>query len=879
MNVEKLAVDYLDDLFSHTSQLEPHFNSGDKEPVWDGFVYVYKDHGSQHKKENLLRRVPVQIKGTQQKLVRDGDGVRFQLEVADLRAYLTERPTAFFVVWMDENGNNRKPYYRVFAKADAAEILNAIKSGGKTVKLSFTPLPTKPDELEALFLQLAREETRPPDAASVTDPYLYNAGTVAFRGRDEEFKALDAFLGAPERFRWWGVAAAGGAGKTRLAHEWRKQAAERGWVVLWPKGDDYDDLKRWNDPAERLLLIADYAWQHVEALGKWMDALCQKEPFQKVRVLLLERDTGEEGGEYPWEKQLYQAGNEAYLRCARHDKMLRLAALDDGALQGLMRDFAAPLQAREPELSALPAGEEKRLLAWLGEIDELRRPLFAMLLTDAALRGAGVPDSREALLERIVERERAQRLKRIPTLSPTPPQKRALERISTELRLLATALGAGGDISAERLAALLPEDWKQLTDCAEQLGLSSPEELLLDLGLLRVADGALRVPALRPDLLGEYALLRALRDCGATQIKRRDALYAAALGDGDLLRQFVERLLNDYSALLNSKPELWARLFPELPKPELSHAAAYSNLLYDAFYRCTNWEQRLVLLANMEHIAAGIRDETADAGTVYNNLGLLYLDLGDDDKALFFLSKFRIIAESAFGDNSPYTASCYNNLGMIYLSNDNLPMAAKHHEKALEIRVKALGAEHAKTAQSYNNMGLVYHAMGELSKALEYFDRALSIWIKRVGAEHPDTATAHNNMGTVYRAKGELSKSLESHNKALAIRKKVLGLEHPLTATSYNNLGAVYQEMGDHSKALECYKNALLIDEKVFGTEHPNIARDCYNLSFLYEESDITDALRYAERALNIMENAHNAEHKHTKLAKKQVDHLKEAQP
>lgn len=93
MDVDNLAVGYPADLFSHTSQLKPKFYSDEKESVWDGFVCVYRDRGPQHRAENLLRRVPAQIKGTQQKLVRDGDGVRFRLEVSSLNAYLTERPS------------------------------------------------------------------------------------------------------------------------------------------------------------------------------------------------------------------------------------------------------------------------------------------------------------------------------------------------------------------------------------------------------------------------------------------------------------------------------------------------------------------------------------------------------------------------------------------------------------------------------------------------------------------------------------------------------------------------------------------------------------------------------------------------------------------
>ena len=837
MDIEQLATSKVIELISRTGRLTADVNAMDKKPIWDGFVHVYDAPADRHKKRDYRASLPVQVKGTTRALVRDGDRVQYELETDDLNAYLTNRPTVFFVVAMDETGAHRTVYHRVFRQEDVNDILSTLKAGQMTKTLSFSPLPTEPDELERLFLALADAPcaVRPAPAVSVSvgDPFLYDAGTVPFLGRDAELDALDGFLHAAGGLRWWGVAAAGGAGKTRLAYEWGLQSQARGWSVRWLRGRDYDAPDQWSDPAAPTLLIADYAWQHAEALGKWMDELCRSEPYHPVRVLLLERDEGEENGEYPWEKRLYRAGGEARLRRARHSRMLRLDALDDDPLRDLMKSFAASLRAREPELPALPDGEDAVLLARLRAVDPLRRPLFAMLLTDAVLRGAGVPDSQEALLENLAIREKDRRLGAVRTLTGDAAQRNRLERLGGALRLLATALGADGDPGAERLAALLPGEWKALADCAERLGLLSPEALLLELGLLRVADGALRVPALRPDLLGEYALLRALRDCVAVERPRRDALYAAALGEGALLRQLAQRLLNDYAPLLNRRPELWARLFPRLPELPLSRAAPYSNLLYDAFGRCTNREQRRALLENMEQCAAGIREETADAGTVCNNLGLLYHHLGDYGKAL------------------------------------------EYHKKALTIRKTVLDAKHPSIATSYNNLGTLYHAMGNLPKAAEALKKALMIWQAVLGAEHPATATSCNNLGMVYHAMGDLPKALEYCQRALRIREAVLGAEHPDTATSCNNLGTVYYAMGDLPKALEYHQRALRIRETVLGAEHPDTAGSCYNLSFVYRDMrNLPEALRYAERALSIWQTVLGAEHPHTKLAWENVDYL-----
>ena len=59
--VESLAVGAVKDSFLETDLLHPIITENDKEPSWDGFIYVYK--APEQKKDNLEGRVAVQVKG------------------------------------------------------------------------------------------------------------------------------------------------------------------------------------------------------------------------------------------------------------------------------------------------------------------------------------------------------------------------------------------------------------------------------------------------------------------------------------------------------------------------------------------------------------------------------------------------------------------------------------------------------------------------------------------------------------------------------------------------------------------------------------------------------------------------------------------------
>ena len=60
MDTEIIATSAVNLEISKTERLSPFVNEKDKEPCWDGNIYIYAN--KQHSKDNI-KRVPVQIKG------------------------------------------------------------------------------------------------------------------------------------------------------------------------------------------------------------------------------------------------------------------------------------------------------------------------------------------------------------------------------------------------------------------------------------------------------------------------------------------------------------------------------------------------------------------------------------------------------------------------------------------------------------------------------------------------------------------------------------------------------------------------------------------------------------------------------------------------
>ncbi|CAF1692108.1 unnamed protein product, partial [Adineta ricciae] len=77
--------------------------------------------------------------------------------------------------------------------------------------------------------------------------------------------------------------------------------------------------------------------------------------------------------------------------------------------------------------------------------------------------------------------------------------------------------------------------------------------------------------------------------------------------------------------------------------------------------------------------------------------------------------------------NHPDLASSYNNIGMVYSDMGDYSKALEYYERASTIQQQSLPPNHPDLASSYNNIGMVYSDMGDYSKALEYYERASTI--------------------------------------------------------------------------------------------------------------------------------------------------------
>ena len=209
MAIEQYAIDAVRDCVNFSDHLSPFVNDNDKEPSWDGHIYIY---GKSKCKEHLKGRVPVQVKGTKQDDLSKAD-IQFRMSIADLSNYLHDGGCLLLVVYVKQDAVAMKTYtqiyYRELTPVRLQEILASSKKDSKTTlvplfrmpstiseiddmvlncynnckkqsSFSDAPLPTydelsKSAEIESLSIPITyfNHQTRPEEVFLASDSYLY----------------------------------------------------------------------------------------------------------------------------------------------------------------------------------------------------------------------------------------------------------------------------------------------------------------------------------------------------------------------------------------------------------------------------------------------------------------------------------------------------------------------------------------------------------------------------------------------------------------------------------------------------------------------------------------------------------------------------------
>lgn len=150
MDLEKLATAAVTRAISTTDRLNAFINSGDKEPAFDGNIYIHND--KRHTKEDL-KKVATQVKGKAVSgSAKIAETITYPVKMVDLDAYLNNGGSMYFVVYLDKaTGNTLQIYYASLLPFRIMKLKEG-KANKTSINVPFKQFPDNNQEKTAIFL-------------------------------------------------------------------------------------------------------------------------------------------------------------------------------------------------------------------------------------------------------------------------------------------------------------------------------------------------------------------------------------------------------------------------------------------------------------------------------------------------------------------------------------------------------------------------------------------------------------------------------------------------------------------------------------------------------------------------------------------------------
>lgn len=151
--------------------------------------------------------------------------------------------------------------------------------------------------------------------------------------------------------------------------------------------------------------------------------------------------------------------------------------------------------------------------------------------------------------------------------------------------------------------------------------------------------------------------------------------------------------------------------------------------------------------------------------------------------------------------DTPFMASIYENLGSLYQEINNNEKALEYLSKAYMINLKYYSENHPIIAVSRLHLSEVLASTGDFQQAIENASHAYSNFSSKFGSSCVYLADAYKTFGLIYFKKGEYTTSIENYLKGLEILELFYGSGHSSHSIFYKKLADVYDAKQDSLQA------------------------------------------------------------------------------
>jgi serine/threonine-protein kinase len=259
------------------------------------------------------------------------------------------------------------------------------------------------------------------------------------------------------------------------------------------------------------------------------------------------------------------------------------------------------------------------------------------------------------------------------------------------------------------------------------------------------------------------------------------------------------------------------------------------RLLAEFYYLQSKPKKAIELLENLLYhsnykIPLSIQiDYKSDLGTLYN-------DIGEYDKALKIINQTIAQMRKIYGDKDIELSQLLDQLSGTYRQLGDLQNAQKFANEAYQINLEVLGEDNIRTAASINSLAVMAYQSGDIPKAIELMKKAIQIYEKQQSAKYTDTLELKTNLSALLVHSKRYQEALKIIQEVYNIQKEKLGPTHDSTIYSQQILARALGYPNRLSQAIAMAKTAEKNARDNLGTKNPLTIGAIMTLASLYEQ-------------------------------------------
>ena len=153
-DIENLSVDKVRIAATKTGYIDPCVSDNDREPFYDGQLYLYKN--LEKTKDSLVGCAKVQIKGKIGLNTNKDESIKYPIKIVDLKAY-AKSGVIFFVVSINEDKREAEQIY--YSSLTPYRVNRILKNTTNTTSknIAFKPFPEGTDEIIEILINFIKE--------------------------------------------------------------------------------------------------------------------------------------------------------------------------------------------------------------------------------------------------------------------------------------------------------------------------------------------------------------------------------------------------------------------------------------------------------------------------------------------------------------------------------------------------------------------------------------------------------------------------------------------------------------------------------------------------------------------------------------------------